>query len=257
MHWEHIYQYILKEGDCCIDIGANEGLHSVIMKRLVGPSGTVHALEPHPTQFSLLAEKKDQGIITHHQAMKDYSGMTNLYYSDQDGLENKFGGSTTLQHLATPTILKSDTIRCVPIPCITLDNLCAQYNLMPNFIKIDTEGAEAEVINGGLQVIEQQKPHILFEYISKVLGFQPPESVNILRKYNYNFFIATLGIKKGMRQKKEPSKFISIDYEQINTLDPVLCDVLAVHSERMHALPGNMIISYKNYFEPWWRFKNG
>ena len=43
-------------GDCVLDIGANIGIVSLLMSKLVGPSGIVHAFEPNPIVFETLAE---------------------------------------------------------------------------------------------------------------------------------------------------------------------------------------------------------
>ena len=44
----------LKEGDIFIDIGANEGIFSILAGKLVGPEGKIYAIEPMPTNVSLL-----------------------------------------------------------------------------------------------------------------------------------------------------------------------------------------------------------
>jgi len=41
-------------GGVCVDIGANVGLHTMLMSRLVGPAGRVFAFEPDPDNFRLL-----------------------------------------------------------------------------------------------------------------------------------------------------------------------------------------------------------
>ncbi|MBI5342818.1 MAG: FkbM family methyltransferase [Deltaproteobacteria bacterium] len=250
MHWENVYRHILKEGDNCLDIGANEGLHSLIMKKIVGPKGKVYAFEPQPNQFMLLSEKKKDGIFSINEAMKDFEGSTEIYYSDEDGASNKYGGSTTVKELVPflTISLKSKNIKNVSVNCTTISAFCERENLIPDFIKIDTEGAETEIIRGGLAVIKNHKPNILFEYGST--NEKPhPESVDILEDCGYNFFIATLGIKNGVRIKKEPTKFIGLQKSQLENMAPALCDILAIHNQKMH-VPGHSITApFDNYFK--------
>lgn len=250
MHWENVYRHILKEGDNCLDIGANEGLHSLIMKKIVGPKGKVYAFEPQPNQFILLAEKKKDGILSINAAMKDFEGSTKIYYSDEDGASNKYGGSTTLKELepVLPILLKSQNIRSASVNCTTISAFCERENLIPDFIKIDTEGAEAEIIRGGLTIVKNNKPNILFEFGSTIEN-PHSESVEILEDCGYNFFIATLGIKNGVRQKKEPTKFISLQKSQLENMAPALCDILAIHNQKMHVLNHGITVTFDNYFK--------
>ena len=48
--WEpHIYPIFLKyikKGDCVLDIGANNGCHSIVFSKIVGQEGSVHSFEP-------------------------------------------------------------------------------------------------------------------------------------------------------------------------------------------------------------------
>src|SRR4051812_19690833 len=52
--WQHEMQVIspyVQDGDCVVDVGANVGFISVLLARLVGPGGQVHAFEPDPSSF--------------------------------------------------------------------------------------------------------------------------------------------------------------------------------------------------------------
>ena len=44
-----MYVGLVHPGDTCLDGGASLGLHTVRLARLVGPEGTVFALEPEPS----------------------------------------------------------------------------------------------------------------------------------------------------------------------------------------------------------------
>ncbi len=45
-----LYEKLLEPGDIFIDVGAHVGLHSLIARHHVGPSGKVIAIEPQPVQ---------------------------------------------------------------------------------------------------------------------------------------------------------------------------------------------------------------
>jgi hypothetical protein len=68
----------------------------------------------------------------------------------------------------------------------TIDNL----NLNPDYIKIDAEGSETDILIGGKSQIIKNKPIIVFEYGSSgpPENFQP-KSLEILQSYGYTKFI--------------------------------------------------------------------
>ena len=41
-------RHVSLEGGVALDVGANVGLHTIVMSRLVGPAGRVFAFEPDP-----------------------------------------------------------------------------------------------------------------------------------------------------------------------------------------------------------------
>src|SRR4030095_16361559 len=47
---------LLREGDLCLDVGANFGWSSTIFQKYCGQSGQVHAFEPVPPTFCELEE---------------------------------------------------------------------------------------------------------------------------------------------------------------------------------------------------------
>src|SRR3954447_3138489 len=60
----------LRPGMNVVDIGANQGLYSLMFSRLVGETGTVIAFEPEPDMFAALEMNilaNSIGNIEHHQ----------------------------------------------------------------------------------------------------------------------------------------------------------------------------------------------
>ena len=49
------------------------------------------------------------------------------------------------------------------VPTITIDSVVEKLELFPSYIKIDVEGAESRVIQGGLKTIKEHKPKIFLE----------------------------------------------------------------------------------------------
>ena len=47
-HFAELFGYLVRPGDRCVDVGANVGVHTVRLARLVGAGGEVIAIEPDP-----------------------------------------------------------------------------------------------------------------------------------------------------------------------------------------------------------------
>jgi FkbM family methyltransferase len=51
----------------------------------------------------------------------------------------------------------------INVDLISLDQFCYQNKIFPDIIKIDTEGFELEVLKGGLNLLKEKRPLIIFE----------------------------------------------------------------------------------------------
>ena len=47
---------LVKRSDICLDIGANIGWYTMLLSKLVGDTGAVHAFEPDPRAFFMLSD---------------------------------------------------------------------------------------------------------------------------------------------------------------------------------------------------------
>lgn len=77
-----VVRSLLEPGGCFVDVGANWGYFSLLGAGLVGPSGRVLALEPHPALFDTLAENVRRNGISQVTALRvaaaDRNGEMNL-----------------------------------------------------------------------------------------------------------------------------------------------------------------------------------
>lgn len=126
-----------------VDIGAFIGVYT----RLVGsfPGSEVWAFEPDPTWYHVLRSKTKQMRNVHafNYALGSAEGM--LPFS----VRWPSGGSFVIR-----------SSREVIVQVKTLDSL----GLRPDFIKIDTEGFELEVLRGALVTLRDSRPTLAIEY---------------------------------------------------------------------------------------------
>ncbi len=136
----------LKPGAVAIDVGAHCGYYSLLMSRLVGSAGTVHAFEPTPRTFALLTEnlcsrpnvRLNQAAVWRENTTLDLSdfgsGLATFNTVTGGRLED---GSAAAQR---PTTFR--------VPAIALDRYLESCGGRADFFKIDAENAEAEVLEG-------------------------------------------------------------------------------------------------------------
>lgn len=131
----------LKPGETFVDVGANIGNWTLAAASLVGASGKVSAVEPHPRIFRFLCGNvslnKLQNVTLHNCAVGDR--IANISFSDVKGDD-------------TNRVLTSGDGICVPM--VTLDKIVDQSSDIA-LLKIDAEGYERFVLCGAGRVIAQ------------------------------------------------------------------------------------------------------
>lgn len=154
--------------DMAIDVGANVGLHSL---RFSQKFKNVISFEPSIINFECLTEntKNYNNIKTFNSALGREQGQLELRLPSNS---NNYGAFSFKDFAKS----KEELIKEV-VPVVELD----QFMLAPSFIKIDTQGYEVEVIEGGIETIKKHRPVILAEADRK----QIQELHNILSPIGY------------------------------------------------------------------------
>lgn len=162
-HTTKIFESLVKEGDVAVDVGASIGYFTLVLARLVGKSGIVISVEPSSNQFPYLRENINAN---------EYDARVDAY--------NVGAWSATTDDQK----LKVNTWHKGPLQTVALDEILPKK---VDFIKIDTDGAEPEVLKGLEKTIQnnpQLKMVIEFypQYI-KNMGLNPQDMIDFLDKY--------------------------------------------------------------------------
>ena len=141
---EILDQFDPKPADTVVDVGAHIGLYTLIAAKRVGPSGKVIAIEPDPENCNLLKRNVELNRLTNvtilERAAFSSDSKLKLY------LPGKERGFTKL---STIMANRAVTENFVEIDATTLDHLMLMQGITQiNWIKIDVEGAELEVLKG-------------------------------------------------------------------------------------------------------------
>jgi FkbM family methyltransferase len=179
-----------KEGDTVVDIGAHMGRYTIISSKSVGASGKVIAVEADPYNFRILQHNlrlnKLTNVSTLNWAVYSKKARLKLYSPDE------YLGSTGHRSLMTnypdypaPKHRKVNETRYIEVEADTLDNLLKIRGINKvNWIKIDVEGAEYEVLKGAKEILSTNKRISILVEVHGKDTYGP--TMELLRSNNFN-----------------------------------------------------------------------
>jgi FkbM family methyltransferase len=167
----------IEKGDTTLDVGACIGDTTVPMAIKTGSTGKVIAVEPHPFNVEFLklnladfnnVEIVNKAVWNEKGTVKFHVHKTPTGHSILEGEER-------------------DT--SIEVPSDTLDNMFGDRKI--DFAKIDVQGAEVQVLEGGDRFLETTRKlvvetHARFDVDKRTY----PKVMEILKKYNYEIRFA-------------------------------------------------------------------
>jgi FkbM family methyltransferase len=143
-HW-------LRPGMTVIDVGANLGVYSLPMARLVGQTGHVYAYEPGSETRGLLERGRELNAAVNLNispfALSDHAREGRLVFGSSSEL-NALGDGAAGEAVSITSLDSEDVARGWP---------------SPDFIKIDAEGEEERILAGGHNFFARHSPLVMFE----------------------------------------------------------------------------------------------
>jgi FkbM family methyltransferase len=143
-HW-------LRPGMAIIDIGANLGVYSLPMARLVGETGHVFAYEPGSEARTLLKRSRALNAAVNLDisplALSDRKREGRLVFGVSSEL-NALGDGSAGETVHITSLDSEDALRGWP---------------SPDFVKIDAEGEEERILAGGRSFFSRHSPLVMFE----------------------------------------------------------------------------------------------
>ena len=146
----------LKEDDIFYDVGANIGLYTRLAELIID-NGEIHSFEPIPELYCYLKRKfAKSNILINNYALGNKVGNCDFLKETDD---KTYGGSTLIQDLS---VKSQNNFKTIEIKTITLDSYIESHQ-KPTFLKLDVEGSESLVIEGGKEFLKHNSPIIAME----------------------------------------------------------------------------------------------
>lgn len=180
------------QGKVFWDIGAHFGYHSLSVAALVGPTGKVTAFEPNPYNLQRLklnveknAALRDR-ITVKDCALSDHARSVEFSFSKNVD-DSRSSGSHLVSVAAPLTTDFYESFETTQVRAEKIDALLERGEVTPaDIVKIDVEGAERLVLEGGRKFFAQHQP-VVFMEVHNILMMC--HCLNFLRDLGYRISV--------------------------------------------------------------------
>jgi FkbM family methyltransferase len=161
-------QYLVAPDDICLDLGANIGMITLALSALV-PNGHVYAFEGSPETTQALKETLRANKITNASAENTVVGRTAERVKFFDIPDMRSSGhyvpESNTREIAP--ISQGGDSQIVVSETKSVDQIVRELGLQRlDFMKIDVEGAELDVLSGAAETFRKFSPLVVMEFNS-------------------------------------------------------------------------------------------
>lgn len=146
-----VWRDILLPEDCCVEVGANMGVHTLALAKL---TRQLHCFEPQRFMFQTLcgnlALNSVDNVVAHQTVVGRGEGFTHVPCLDPHTDQN-FGSFSLRTAYAG-----GDTLPVLALDSLAFDRL--------DFLKLDCEGSELAVLQGARATLQQHRPWVYLEF---------------------------------------------------------------------------------------------
>lgn len=148
-----IMRKTLRKDSTCVDVGCHKGEVLEEMLRLA-PDGKHFAFEPIPELYQNLRTKFNGHVKVHQLALSDDAGEVTFQH---------VVSNPAYSGIRKRTYKGDEDIEVIKVQQDRLDSILPE-GVAIDFMKIDVEGAEMQVLKGAKERIRASKPVIIFEH---------------------------------------------------------------------------------------------
>lgn len=151
-----------RPGETVFDLGSNCGVSVYVFSKAVGPGGHVVAFEPDPLNREMLTRNVKElalaNVDVRDVAVAGSSGR--LRFNSEGSL------GAALSHVVS----RAGLVQTIEVTAVTLAGACELSGRIPDFIKMDVEGAEEEVLVGAKGWLRTHRPRWVIDTHHQIDG---------------------------------------------------------------------------------------
>ncbi|GAB2565702.1 FkbM family methyltransferase [Spirosoma areae] len=177
---------ISKDNPVCFDVGANQGQTIQLVQRCY-PRPVIHSFEPSSATYATLAGQSfGPGVQLHQLALGERVGVAEFRNYKQSELSSFFAMHPDKSE---NIFAEEELVSVESVQVDTLDRFCSEHSIEQiDLLKIDTQGFELPVLQGGFNLFKNQKiGAVLLELNFSTLyegQSDPLEILHLLRSHN-------------------------------------------------------------------------
>ncbi|MEG4232671.1 FkbM family methyltransferase [Microcoleus sp. Pol11C3] len=181
-----VIKNIINKGYVVFDVGANVGDWTAKVLSQ-GHDVEVHLFEPVPHVYKKLIQNLDKQLIFNNLGVGQKEEVKTFYYYEANPLLSTFYRRVDVEKQGWLNPPKEITVLTT-----TIDNYCQRYGIKRiNFLKIDVEGGELDVLDGAKYFLESGRiDYLQFEYGGTYIDSKTTlkEAFEYLQKFRYSIF---------------------------------------------------------------------
>lgn len=178
---------LLQPGMTFVDVGANQGFHTLLASKRVGVAGRVVAFEPASTEVAKLRRNLSLNGATNVEVVASAVGETDGETTFTLCLDHQGSWSSIVPPAEDVTVKRVE----VMVPILRLDTYAERHGIHPDVIKIDVEGGELAVLRGASEVLRRDQPVILCEIEdrrTRQWGYGAEQILEYISGLGYNWY---------------------------------------------------------------------
>jgi len=153
----------IRPGQTCFDVGANIGIYVLQMAGWSAPDGRIVAFEPNPATL---------GVLRAHIAL---NGLEPRVTVVPKGVGARLGSAELYDTAAGSGLSRiggpnSVAVESTTIALTAIDDYCRETGLVPDWMLIDVEGYEFEVLQGAADTLRRHAPRVVVEVHPRLLS---------------------------------------------------------------------------------------
>ena len=180
----HFFSRLICKGDTVIEVGGHIGFITQYFSKLVGAKGKVVVFEPGSNNIPYIEEnvRSLSNTTLVREAVASRNGTATFYEDNVTGQNNSLrssfkGAETVARSHGEDLVLTAHEVDLVTIDCYV-----AEHMIMPDFIKIDVEGCEYEVLLGARKTLP------LVRSLMVEVSEQPESVMKLLQDAGFNVY---------------------------------------------------------------------